>query len=184
MPVISRSELGPAGLGRERHGEAIFKLGHRDAVVGRDLGLTFALDDLQHDVLVALLKIHRADHGSDAVVFPVRRRLEHVATGDLVVQDHAVVVQAEPLPLAPVAGQRAVRFLVEPAQAGILKIVRARFGPAGGDRVGEQPLADELRVSAVAAIVNNAAPVDELVAAPGRRHAQCVRLEHHEFVAL
>ena len=36
----------------------------------------------------------------------------------------------------------------------------------------------------MAAIVNNAAPVDELVAAPGRRHAQCVRLEHHKFVAL
>ena len=86
--------------------------------------------------------------------------------------------------MAPVTGQRAVRFLVEPAQAGVFKTVRARLGPAWGDRIGEHPLTGELGMRAVAAVVNDAAPVDEFFTCPGGRHAQCVRLEHHKFVAL
>ena len=54
--------------------------------------MAFTFDDLQHDVLVALFKIHRANHGPDAVTLLVRGRLEHVPTGDLVVQNHPVIV--------------------------------------------------------------------------------------------
>ena len=39
-------------------------------------------------------------------------------------------------------------------------------------------------MSAVAAVVNNASPVDELVAAPRCRHPQCIGLEHHKLAAL
>ena len=76
------------------------------------------------------------------------------------------------LPLAPFARERAISFFVEAAQAGIFKTIRARLGPSRCNRVGKETFADKLWMSTVAAVVNNASPVDELVTAPRCRHPQ------------
>ena len=142
------------------------------------------MGDLQNEVRITFGDVNIAnDHLLAGQQFRKGRRLENTDAPDFVIEDYAVIVQEQSAPLAPVAGERAVRFVVEAAQARILKLIRARPGPAGSDRVGEEPFADELRVRAVAAVVNDAAPIDEPVAAPRRGHAQRVGLEYHEFAA-
>ena len=140
--------------------------------------------DLQNEFRITASEIDIADdHLLAAQHFCKRERLEYTDASNLVIKNHPIIVEKQPAPLAPVAGERAVRLVVEAAQARIVKTVRARPGPARRDRVGEEPLADQLRVRAVAAVVNDAAPIDEPVAAPRRGHAQRVGLEYHEFAA-
>ena len=184
MPVIRGNELGSVGVGCYTHCQAIRECRNRFAVNGFDRGLAFALGDLQNQITVTLFEVQYADNRFDTVDFFERWCFQHVSAADFVVKENTVAMQAEPLPLAPFARERAIRFFVEAAQAGIFKTIRARLGPARCDRVGEETFADKLRMSAVAAVVNNASPVDELVAAPRRRHPQCVGLEHHKLAAL
>src|ERR1043166_566432 len=86
--------------------------------------------------------------------------------------------------MRPIARQRTVRFVVASEEARVYKACRLRMCPARTHRIYECFFPNNARMRLMRTIEADAAPIHELIAAPGRRHPHCVVVIEHPDAAL
>jgi hypothetical protein len=90
-----------------------------------------------------------------------------------------VAVVVHPLVPRPGSRQWAIGFVVAAPQPCIVESTRLWIRPAGADRIGKADFPHHARMNLMLAVEVDAFPVDEALAAPGRRDSQRIVFKQH-----
>ena len=176
------------GSARETRG--IDAIGHhRDALIREAIVVDLAqpdrsagpADDAQRQLGDPWPELEATDNRTRAVVLDGGRTLQDVHLADRVREHDAVTPVVEALPAGPPVRKWAVALPVATRRTRVGEIIAVRPRPAGTRRVGEDDVTDGSHVRPMRTVEENAAPVDEAVAAPRTGTAQRVGVKEEKL---